>query len=48
MEVALFLNGVFEEVFQEIISAQELKEVNSFYLQPYRGNEILYLKEILM
>ncbi len=44
MEVALFLNGVFEDVLQEIISSQNLKEVESFYLQPYRGSEILLLK----
>lgn len=45
MEVALFLNGVFEEVLQEIISAQNLKEVENFFLQPYRGSEIQLLKD---
>lgn len=45
MEVALFLNGVFENVLQEIISAQNLKEVENFYLQPYRGIEIQLLKD---
>lgn len=45
MEVALFLNGVFEDVLQEIISAQNLKEEENFYLQPYRGSEIQLLKD---
>lgn len=45
MEVALFLNGVFEDVLQEIISSQNLKEVGNFYLQPYRGSEIQLLKD---
>lgn len=44
MEVALVLNGVFEEVLEEIISAQKLKEVDNFFLQPYSGFNIRYLK----
>lgn len=46
MEKALYLNGIFEEVLEEIITSQKKKNsVKKYYLQPYSSSEIKVLKE---
>ena len=45
MDVALFINGIFEEVLSDIISAQKAHEDGIFYLQPYKGSIIKLLKD---
>ncbi len=35
MEIALFLNGIFEEIFEEILESQSKNPNETFYLQPY-------------
>jgi len=44
MKQALFLNGVYEDVLQEIISAQSKTPGLVCYLQPYKGEVIRLLK----
>lgn len=45
MNYALYLNGVFETVLDEIMQAQINKPGKTFYLQPYRKDYITKLKE---
>lgn len=45
MTAALFLNGVYDGVLQEIITAQARRRARGYYLQPYRGATIRLLKE---
>ncbi len=42
---ALYINGIFESVLQEILSAQEGRPNFICYLQPYKGQKIVYLAE---
>ena len=44
MEKALFINGVFENVLDEIIKSQESKPGKVFYLQPYSTSAIKQLQ----
>ncbi len=44
METALFINGVYEDVLDEIIKSQETKPGMAFYLQPYSTSSIKQLK----
>lgn len=46
MEYALFLNGVYEDVLEEIIKAQENNLGQIFYLQPYSTSVIKKLQKI--
>jgi 5-methylcytosine-specific restriction protein A len=45
MENALYLNGVYESVLDEIIKSQEKNPDNIFYLQPYSEKIIKQLKK---
>jgi 5-methylcytosine-specific restriction protein A len=45
MNQALFLNGVFDDVLREIITAQSREDGLVCYLQPYKNNVIRLLKE---
>ena len=45
MDVALFINGVFESVLLEIIAAQDERDGGQSYLQPYKGGVIKCLKK---
>lgn len=45
MSTALFINGVYEEVFREIASAQAKNEVGEFFLQPHKGAAITMLRD---
>ncbi len=36
-DIALFLNGVYESVLDEILRAQEREHDDTFYLQPYKS-----------
>jgi len=42
---ALFLNGVFEAVFQEILKAQKNHPGQTFFLQPYSQSRIVILDD---
>lgn len=42
---ALFINGVFESVFVEIIKSDQINPGSTFYLQPYSGHVIKELKD---
>lgn len=42
---ALFLNGVFEGVLSEILSAQESNPARDYYLQPYKSAKIRALAD---
>ena len=44
-DVALFLNGVFETVLQEILEIQSHLPEQILYLQPYSSNRIVELAE---
>lgn len=44
-EVALFLNGVFDNVLQDILKVQTHLPEQILYLQPYSGGRILNLAE---
>lgn len=44
MEKALFINGVFEGVLDEILESQENKPGQIYYLQPYSGSVIKQLQ----
>jgi hypothetical protein len=44
-EYALFLNGVFDSVLQEILAIQSRLPDHTLYLQPYSGQRILHLAE---
>ena len=44
MEKALYINGVYEGVFDEILKSQESNPGKIFYLQPYSGSSIKQLK----
>ncbi len=44
METALFLNGVYEDVLEEIIKSKEINPNMVFYLQPYSTSAIKQLK----
>jgi hypothetical protein len=46
MKQALFLNGVYEDVLQEIISSQSKTPGLICYLQPYKGEVIKLLQNI--
>jgi 5-methylcytosine-specific restriction protein A len=45
MKQALFLNGVFEAVLEEIIAAQDINPGLASYMQPYKGHVIQLLKK---
>jgi 5-methylcytosine-specific restriction protein A len=45
MDNALYINGVFEDVLDEIIRSQENNPSKIFYLQPYSESSIKQLKE---
>ena len=45
MDNALYINGVFEDVLDEIIDSQEINPGKMFYLQPYSESPIKQLKE---
>lgn len=46
MDKALFLNGVYESVLKEIVSAQESHHGEEHYLQPYSGGVIRELAKL--
>lgn len=45
MEKALFINGVYEDVLDEIIKSQDNNLGKTFYLQPYSESTIKQLKQ---
>lgn len=45
METALYINGVYEEVLDEIMKSQEKYPGKTFYLQPYSESSIKELKQ---
>ena len=45
MKTALFLNGVYESVIEDIIVSQDARGGGSHYLQPYKGVIIQMLKK---
>ncbi len=45
MEKALYLNGVFEDVLEEIMKSQEKHPEKIFYLQPYSESTIKQLRK---
>ena len=45
MDKALFINGVFEDVLDEIIKFQDKNPGRIFYLQPYSESTIKMLKK---
>jgi 5-methylcytosine-specific restriction enzyme A len=45
METALYINGVFDDVLDEIMKSQEKNPGRPFYLQPYSESQIKELKE---
>jgi 5-methylcytosine-specific restriction enzyme A len=47
MEKSLFLNGIFDEVLEEIFEAQKSYLGKSFYIQPYGETPIKYLQDNL-
>ena len=46
MKTALFLNGVYESVIEDIIASQEARGGGTHYLQPYKGAIIQMLKKV--
>jgi hypothetical protein len=44
-DIALFLNGVYDNVLQDILKVQEHLPEQILYLQPYSGGRIKYLAE---
>ncbi len=42
---AIFLNGVYESVLEEIITATSMNNDLICYLQPYKSSEIKLLRE---
>jgi hypothetical protein len=46
MEKALFINGVYEDVLDEIIKSQNKNPGKTFYLQPYSESAIKRLQQI--
>jgi len=45
MEIGLFINGIYKNVLEEILKAQEKNPHESFYLQPYSAQKILMLEK---
>ena len=45
MKTALFLNGVYESVIEDIIASQDARGGGDHYLQPYKGAIIQMLKK---
>ena len=45
MSNALFINGIFKGVLEEIIQAQHEHQGGEFFLQPYKGEVIRFLKK---
>lgn len=45
MEKALYINGVYEDVLDEIMKSQEKNPGKTFYLQPYSESTIKQLKQ---
>lgn len=45
MEIALYINGVYEDVLDEIMNSQEKNPGKTFYLQPYSESTIKELKQ---
>lgn len=45
MDKALYINGVFEDVLEEILGSQEKHPDKIYYLQPYSESSIKQLKE---
>ena len=44
---ALFMNGIFERVLEEVLEAQANAPTQTFYLQPYTGTAIKGLRECI-
>ncbi|MCY4417785.1 MAG: hypothetical protein OXE87_15985 [Chloroflexi bacterium] len=44
-EIALYVNGIFDSVFQDILAAQTLRPHRHYYLQPYARYPIAYLRD---
>ena len=44
-EVALFINGIYHNVLEEILEAQKEVPDGTFYLQPFTGTAIKMLRE---
>lgn len=44
-EVALFINGIYHNVLEEILEAQKELPDGTFYLQPFTGTTIKMLRE---
>lgn len=45
MSNALFINGIFKGVLTEILEAQETQTDGEYFLQPYKGSVIRFLKK---
>ena len=45
MKTALFLNGIYEKVIEDILASQELRSGGTHYIQPYKGSVIQMLKK---
>lgn len=45
METGLFINGIFKNVLEEILTAQKKQPTEVFYLQPYKAQTIQMLKK---
>lgn len=43
--VALFMNGIFQSVLEEILAAQSREPGRTFFLQPYTGTAIARLRD---
>ena len=46
MSTALFINGIYEVVLNEIVEAQDIRGGGDSYLQPYKGQVISMLRKL--
>lgn len=46
MATALFLNGMYEDILESILAAQETRPGTGFYLQPYSTSKIKMLADV--
>lgn len=46
MATALFINGIYEAVLDEVLDAQEARGGGDSYLQPYKGQVISMLRKL--
>ncbi len=44
-DTALYINGIFRDVFEDILTAQTNNPNRHYYLQPYAGYPISYLRD---